>query len=280
MRFGRAGGVVGAPRRYKDLVRRASVQTVVHDGRTTAYRRTDYGSGRPVVFVHGSGATHKVWTAQYGRRANEYPAVAVDLSGHGESDDVDTDPGPETLAAYAADVAAVAREVGAEVLVGNSLGGAVVLELLLEGGYTPSGIVLAGTGATLAVHEDLRELLAADFETAVEFLHDDGRLFHDPDPDHVEQSKAAMGAVGQAVTRRDFLSCHTFDVRERLSEIDVPTLAVVGEHDALTPPSYHEYLAEEIPDATLVRINGAAHLAMIEQPAAFNGALDMFLGRL
>jgi 3-oxoadipate enol-lactonase len=157
----------------------------------------------------------------------------VDLSGHGDSADIDTPPGPETLAAYAADVAAVASGVDADVLVGNSLGGAVV------------------------------------FET----LHADSRLLHNPDETLREQSVDVLRSVGRRVTRRDFLTCHTFDVRDRLDEVDVPALAVVGEHDSLTPPSYHEYLAAELPDCSLTVIEDAAHLAMLEQPAAFNDAV-------
>jgi pimeloyl-ACP methyl ester carboxylesterase len=235
-----------------------------------------------VLFVHGSGGTHEIWAAQYGRRGNDYPAVALDLSGHGESEDVDTDtdPGIQTLDAYAADVRAVARYTGVRVLVGNSLGGAVVLHLLLSDGLDPAGVVLAGTGAKLAVHGDLRGWLAGDFERAIEFLHGQDMLFHDADADTVKQSKTEMREVGRTVTERDFLSCHAFDVRGRLDELDTPALAVVGDHDSLTPPEYHEYLAEHIPDAGIVTVTDAAHLAMLEQPNVFNGALDVFLNRL
>ena len=257
------------------------MQTVQHDGRETAYRRTDFGNeAPPVLFVHGSGGTHEIWAKQYGRRENDYPAVALDLSGHGDSDDIDTEPGIETLDAYAADVRAVARDTGAQVLVGNSLGGAVVLHLLLTDGLDPVGIVLQGTGAKLTVHEDLRDWLANDYDRAVEFLHGEDMLFHDADEDDVEQSKATMYDVGRAVTERDFLSCHAFDVRDRLGELSTPALAVVGDHDSLTPTKYHEFLAEEIPDAGIVTVTDAAHLAMLEQPDAFNGALDIFLNRL
>ncbi|MFD1588866.1 alpha/beta fold hydrolase [Halorientalis brevis] len=257
------------------------MQTVSHDGRETAYRRTDFGhDAPPVLFVHGSGGTHEVWTGQYGRRENEYPAVALDLSGHGDSADVDTAPGYETLDAYVADVRAVVRETGAELLVGNSLGGAVVLQTVLESDVDPAGIVLAGTGAKLTVHPDVREWLAEDFERAIEFLHGDDMLFHDPDPAHVERSKTSMRDVGRAVTERDFRSCHEFDVRDRLDEVDVPALALVGEYDSLTPVEYHEYLAENIPDADFVEIANAAHLAMVEQPEAFTGAISMFCQRL
>lgn len=257
------------------------MQTVSHDGRETAYRRTDFGSDpAPVLFVHGSGATHELWTHQYGRRENAYPAVAVDLSGHGDSKDVDTAAGPKTLDAYVADVEAVVRETGASVLVGNSLGGAVVLTLVLDGSVRPDGIVLAGTGAKLAVHADLRELLSDDFDEAIEFLHGRDMLFHDPTDDQVEHSKSAMRETGRRITERDFLSCHTFDVRDRLGDVSVPTLALVGEHDRLTPPASHEFLAEAIPDAEYRTIDRAAHLAMVERPAAFAAAIDAFVDGL
>jgi 3-oxoadipate enol-lactonase len=257
------------------------METVTHDGRETAYRiaRPD-GDGPATLYVHGSGGNHRVWTAQYGPRGPAHPAIALDLSGHGASGDVDTAPGPETLRAYAADVAAVASETGADVLVGNSLGGAVVFRTLLADAWEPEAVVFAGTGAKLAVRDRLRELLADDYEAAVDFLHADSRLLSDADGAIVDRSRETMRAAGQRVTRRDFLSCHTFDVRDRLDEIEVPALAVVGEHDGLTPPRFHEYLADQLPDCELAVVENAAHLAMIEQPRAFNAAIEQFLERI
>jgi pimeloyl-ACP methyl ester carboxylesterase len=253
--------------------------TVQHHGRETAYEVFDRGGTDPgVLCIHGSGGTRGVWKAQ-ARIADETPVVTVDLSGHGESDDVDSDPGGETLGVYADDVVAVAEETGASVLLGNSLGGAVALWIALERDLDLGGLVLAGTGAKLAVLDDLLAWLADDFDRAVEFLHAEDRLFHDPDDRYVDLSIQAMRATGRAVTERDFRTCHEFDVRDKLGEIDVPALALVGEHDHLTPVSYHEYLQEEIPDCELGVIEDAAHLAMLEQPTAFNEALSSFLTR-
>jgi pimeloyl-ACP methyl ester carboxylesterase len=252
-------------------------ETVTHDGRTTAYRHPGGGEAT-VLYVHGSGGTHRVWAAQYGRRDGS--RVALDLSGHGESDDVDTDPGVATLDAYADDVVAVARETGASVLVGNSLGGAVVQHVALERDLPLSGLVLADTGAKLGVTEPLKEWLAGDWDRAVEFVHGEDMLFHDPDPADLERSKAMMRETGRAVTERDFLTCDRFDVRDRLSEIAVPALAIYGEHDRLTPPRFHEYLAEHLPDADLVEIADAAHLPFVERPAAFDAAVSEFVDGL
>jgi len=251
---------------------------VAHDGRTTAYRRTSGDAdGRAVLYVHGSGATHRVWGHQYAPAGPAHPAVAPDLSGHGDSDDVDAAAGTETLDAYARDVVAVADETDAEVLVGNSLGGAVAQWVALESDWTPEAMVLTGTGPRLPVFDGLREWLDDDFERAVEFLHGRDRLFHDADEGAVARSREEMKAVGQAVTRRDFLTCHAFDVRDRLGEIDAPVLAVCGEHDKLTPRAYHETLAHEIPNGEVAFVPDAAHLAMVERPDEFNDIVSSFL---
>ncbi len=253
------------------------METTTNLGRKLAYDYSDRGGGgAPALFVHGGGGTHAVWKSQH-RLSDERPVAALDLSGHGESDDVDASPGFTTLSAYADDVLAVAEATDARVLVGNSLGGAVVMHVLLERDFDADAAVLAGTGARLGVLEDLLEWLKNDFERALEFLHGEDRFFHDPDPRIRDLSMETMRETGQEVTRRDFLTSHEFDVRDRLDEIDVPVLAVYGEYDQLTPPWYHEYIAENVADGTLEEIDDAAHLAMLEQPEAFNEAVTAFL---
>lgn len=265
---------IDAPRR-----RRTAVDTVAHHGRETAYR-TEPGAGDSaagLLYVHGSGGTSAVWDAQLSDLVDGRTSSALDLSGHGDSEDVDAGAGPAALSAYAEDVVAVARETGASVLVGNSLGGAVALHVALEHGFEPDALVLCGTGAKLAVHEDVRELLESDFEAAVELLHGPDMLFHENEGPHHEGSMELMRETGQAVTQRDLLTCHVFDVRDRLGDVDVPALATTGEHDRLTPPKYHEYLAEHLPDGRWETIPDAAHLSMVERPRAFEEAVERFL---
>jgi 3-oxoadipate enol-lactonase len=256
------------------------METVTHNGRDTSYRATGFGDEAPVLYVHGSGGTHQVWVGQYGDREHPRPAVALDLSGHGDSADTGAAPGPEALDAYADDVVAVARETGAGVLCGNSLGGAIALHVALERDLPLDGLVLADTGAKLSVHPDLLEWLQTDFDRAVEFLHGEDFLFHDPTEEAEAASKAAMYECGSAVTYRDFETCNRFDVRDRLGEVEVPTLAVCGEHDRLTPPKFHHYLADQLPDCEAVELADAAHLPFVERPTAFNAAVGAFLDGL
>src|SRR5690606_7782883 len=63
-----------------------------------------------------------------------------------------------------------------------------------------------------------------------------------------------------------------------LAGIQVPALAIVGEEDALTPPSEARQIAEGVRDGRLVTIPGAGHLSKLEEPRAFGEALAEFLG--
>ncbi len=256
------------------------MQTVSVNLRTIAFRSVDLGgSDRTLVFVHGSGGNKAIWKSQH-RLADRYQIVTLDLSGHGASDDVSTPPGPDTLSAHVADLAAVSQAVQADVLVGNSLGGAVVMQALIDEAVAPEAAVLVGSGAKLAVLQQLRTWLAEDFDRAIEFLQGENRLFADPDEALEAASKAAMRDCGRAVTERDFLTAHHFDVRDRLSEIAVPTLAVCGERDQLTPVRYHAYLAKNIEHGAFATVPNAAHLVMLDRPTAFNHALASFVDAL
>lgn len=250
------------------------METVTHHGRETPFV-VEGGRGPPVLLVHGSGGDRGIWHRQFGS-VEAVQFAALDLSGHGDSADVDADPGYTTLSAYADDVLAVADAVDARVIVGHSLGGAVLLHAAIERPLDLDGLVLSSTGARLGVLDALLEWLDHDFDRAVEFLHGTDRFFHDPDPADRELSIETMRETGQAVTRRDFRTCHRFDVRDDLDVIDHPTLVCCGEHDRLTPPWYHEYLVDELPDAERVEFADAAHMTMLERSAAFTDTVVSF----
>lgn len=88
----------------------------------------------------------------------------------------------------------------------------------------------------------------------------------------IANDRGAIIEFGKGIARRT-------DLRGRLKEIRVPTLVVVGEHDASTPLSHARRLAAGIPDTRLAIIAGAGHVCTIEQPQAVSRALGEFLLR-
>jgi 3-oxoadipate enol-lactonase len=225
------------------------------------------------VFIHGSGCTGSVFAAQ----AAVFPgSYAVDLPGHG------TPPlqEPASIALYADAIERELETRGIEgaVLCGNSMGGAIALEVGLRKNPRVGAIVMLGSGSKLRVAPALFESFERDFEAGVRGVVP--MFFANPTPALIETSVAEMLAVGQAQTVADFRACDAFDATERLGDLAVPLLALTGEQDRLTPPKYAAFLADRVPGAEARILPDAGHLAMVERPDQTNAALRAFVDRL
>jgi len=89
-----------------------------------------------------------------------------------------------------------------------------------------------------------------------------------------------MAAIDPAAYRIGASAVWLADQHDRAVAIDVPTLILVGDEDAVTPPVLSEELCRLIAGSRLVRIANAGHLANAEQPSAFNAAIESFLSEL
>jgi len=227
-----------------------------------------------VVFIHGSGGSHVLWDAQVRMLAGEVNTVALDLPGHGAS----AGPACDRVTDYAAAVARfIARlDTRRAVACGLSLGGAIVLQLLLDYPDKLAGAILAGTGARLRVLPAILEAITTDYPA---FVALQGQIGASPatDPCKLAPIQQAAAQCPPEVTAGDFRACDHFDVMPRLGEIDRPVLVFCGTDDRLTPPKYSDYLVQQIRGARGVRIPRAGHLAPLEQPAAVADAIRTFL---
>ena len=86
--------------------------------------------------------------------------------------------------------------------------------------------------------------------------------------------------VGPAVAYNDMTACDQFDIMDRVAEIRLPTLAIVGTEDEMTPPLYSTYLEKNLADCRAVIIEGATHSVMLERPEEVNGAIEEFVSGL
>lgn len=224
------------------------------------------------VFIHGSGCTGGAFAAQL---AAFRDSVAPTLPGH-----VDGREGPDSISAFADAIAGFMQ--GAEmrdvILCGNSMGGAVALELALRGTPAVGAVVLLGSGVRLRVAPAIFDRLEADFPAAARELA--AMFFARPEPDLVDPAVATMLSVGQEQTIRDFRACNAFDATERIGNLRVPLLALTGERDVLTPPKFAQWFADRVPGAQARILPDAGHLAMIERPEETNAALRAFEERL
>jgi pimeloyl-ACP methyl ester carboxylesterase len=227
-----------------------------------------------VLFIHGSGGSSVLWRHQVDGLGKAANAVAVDLPGHGASGGE----GRDRVEDYARDLVGFieAAALPRPIPCGLSIGGAIVLQLLLD--YPelfPAGI-LCCTGARLRVLPAILETIVNDYSGFVDMLGTFGAAA-DTDPACLAPIVEATRNCPPAVTLNDFKACDRFDVIERLNEIFRPVLIVSGSEDRLTPPKYADFLEANIFEAERVHLAAAGHLLPLEQPDALNEAIGGFL---
>lgn len=245
---------------------------------------TVQGSGPWVVMSHSLACNLHMWDAQAALLANDYTVLRFDTRGHGMSDA----PADEyTLEMLAEDAHGLLDALGIKSChwVGLSMGGMIgqVFALRYPGMFRT--LVLADTtsrypaeaksiwdGRIATVREKGMEPLVEG--TLSRWFTEGFRTSQREACDRVAAMIRATPATGYAGC------CHAIpkiNLTSRLKEITCPTLIIVGEQDAGTPVEMAREIHAAMPGSELVIIPSASHLSNIEQPAAFNRALGVFL---
>lgn len=231
--------------------------------------------GRPVVVcVHGAGMSGYFWVRQVQGLSPVANMVAIDLPGHGGSRAASAD----TVDAYAGHVLAFVEALGFDrpVLCGHSMGGAVVQHLLAHHPGRFAGGILANTGARLKVLPLVFDALQKGIQ-AFEELTLATAVCPQNKTDETEQIVQKAAVTDPAVAIGDFTACNTFDLMDRVSEIQAPVLVIGATDDLSTPAKYASFLADRIPRAHLLVVESAGHMAPLEKPDEINGAVTDFL---
>jgi pimeloyl-ACP methyl ester carboxylesterase len=223
-----------------------------------------------LIFIHGSGSCKEAWYYQ----SKHFPdADAIDLPGHPDGEPC------TSIEGYVDWLRGYIQQKGYRdvVLAGHSLGGAIAQLYALKYPDDLKGLILIGTGARLRVHPmHLEELEKAKSDpSAFARMREMGMENIDPELKEVLKKRALQ--VGAAVALNDMLCCDRFDIMDRVHQIKLPTLALCGTEDMMTPPKYIKYLADRIAGATEVIIPGATHSVPTEKPDEVNQAIDDFL---
>jgi pimeloyl-ACP methyl ester carboxylesterase len=231
-----------------------------------------------LLFIHGAGGNGEIWEGQVAFFEGKHSIFRLDLPGHGRSDPG----GADRISSYAQWARLSSERLFAKrpfVLVGHSMGGAVVLELGLNPPDGLKGIVVVGSGAKLAVTRAIFQMLSENPEAFFETI--DRFAFSSAAPTVLRERFVRMARqCPPPVIFSDFQACDHFDIRNRLPEIHIPTLVLCGEEDQLTPVKYSRYLHENITASRLIVIPKAGHVVMVEQPDTLNRAIESFLDTL
>lgn len=256
--------------------------TALGQGSTAVLLLHGIGGGRSIWGREGSGTTQAIAAAGY-------RALAVDLPGYGDSAPM----GAPDLAALVAAVRALVADVGADagaartVLLGHSMGGMVALELAVVAPQRLAALVLACTSPAFGRADgDWQARFVAErlapLDTGLGMPGLAARLVPSmvgpsADANATGLATRVMSEVPEATYRSVLEAIVAFDRRSALPGIRVPTLCLAGGLDRQAPVDVMQRMAGRMPDARLVALAAAGHLANLEQPAAFDAAVLDFL---
>jgi len=251
-------------------------------------REQGEAGGQTLLLIHGFPLDSRMWREQLTGLAGRARVIAPDLRGHGLSDAPEE---PYSMEQHADDLAALLDRLGVKkaIVAGLSMGGYVTLAFWRRHPERVAGLALVDTraepdtpagkanrdvtagrvrdaGPRVLVDELMPKLLAPPNLA-------DERITAPLREMILSQPIAGVTAALRALRDRA-------DSTPTLSTITVPTVVIVGEADAITPPADAAGMAAQIPGAQLVVIPRAGHLSPMENPHAVNEALKGLIERV
>ena len=248
------------------------------------------GQGVPLVMIHAGVADSRQWNNEFAFFARNYHVLRYDMRGYGKSEPIDGE------FSHMDDLVAILNTLGLHepaVIMGCSMGGGLAMDFalahpsrvraLIMVGSAPSGLELDVQASTkFADAEKAFEAgdldLVAEIETQIWF---DG-MGRTPAQVNQAMRKLAYEMDRQALTyevkklgkRLPNAQAPAFD---RLSDLKIPVLVIVGAHDTPYILAAADYMIENIPSAQKVSIEDAAHLPNMDQPDEFQTFATNFM---
>jgi pimeloyl-ACP methyl ester carboxylesterase len=248
---------------------------------------TEAGEGPALILLHGVSATHANWEHTIPAFADRWRVIAPDLPGHGRSDKPDA---PYTIDFYAGIIRSLGHVLGVPeaIVVGNSLGGQIAIEIALTYPRWTRALVLAapagGFGSTIRALRWAIGTVANPAVLRVTLPLALERCFYDPTQPGCDERRRILAerlahedypSFARAVTRS--LTGAVEAGSQPLHGLVQPTLLVWGREDRFIALSGSRRLMREVPHARLAVIERCGHLPMLERPREFNRAMAEFL---
>jgi 3-oxoadipate enol-lactonase len=244
--------------------------------------------GTPLLFLHGIGGSAESYRGQLDHFGASRHTLAWIMPGYSGT----PSPAEPTFPAFADAVLRLldAADLHRVHLVGHSLGGFIALELAARGTGRLASLTLYSTTAAFGrpdgewqrqfIAERLAPLAAGRSMREIATGLVDGLISPRASASARAAAIAAMAAVPAAAYRAALHLLVTFDRRDTLPHLAVPTLLIAGAEDRTAPAPVMQRMAEKIPGAEIVVLDGVGHLAHVEAPQSFDRALGAFLDRV
>ncbi len=265
------------------------------DGSEMAY--VEIGDGPALVFVHGLGGSWQNWLENLPHFAGTHRCIAMDLGGFGGSEPVD---GDVSIERYARSVGLLMEHLGiaSGVVVGNSMGGFIALELAIRRPDLVDRLVLVSAAVLwqeyrhakpLVTVANATEALAARALSEVpDWLLRRPRAraralrfggIRAPLTPELQRELLVTGGKRTSGFLPAFQALASYPLRDELESVRCPTLIVWGTADPLVGVGHAKELERLIPGARASIYQDIGHVVQLEAPERFNREVEAFLSQ-
>jgi 3-oxoadipate enol-lactonase len=242
-----------------------------------------------IIFIHGFPLNKTMWDNQMNAMKEDYRVISYDIRGHGESE-----PGNEnfSIKLFVTDLLNLmdALKIEKASLCGLSMGGYIALDAIENFPERFDALVLSDTNC-IADPPKAKQKRLTTIESIREFgveKYVDDSIVHLFAPESFLTHKNSISDVKEMIlnTSEQSLSKTLLALSQRkatcnkLPEITIPVLFIVGEEDKITPPEASELMYQKIKNSTLHIISHAGHLSNLENPVEFNEQLKTFFATI
>ena len=251
------------------------------------------GEGAPFVMIHAGVADSRQWSDEFASFAERFRVLRYDMRGYGKSEPAD---GEYT---HLQDLTALLDHLQIDqplTVMGCSMGGGLAMNLALTRPSKVRALIMVDAGpAGLELDtptpaefaEAEKAFNAGDLDLVAEI---ETRIWFDGmgrTPAQVNQAmrklvyemnRIALSHEAKRLGKR--LPDTQVPAVERLGELHIPVLVIVGAHDTPYTLAAADYMVEKLPTARQVTIDDAAHLPNLDHPEEFHGILTTFLSGL
>lgn len=268
---------------------------ILCNGLNHYYERT--GEGVSLVLIHGAFGDARMWEPQWRHFSPNYAVLRYDLRGHGRTGASDLH--RYTMESYVEDLVSLfnALSIDSAFVCGLSWGGGIAQAFAVRHPQRLKGLILAGSTVSMSVtlgEKLLRYvflpksvmMLMIRIMSAERFVRFSfwlarltmGRDWLNRDEDTQEYLRQCMLQIDSREYMKIWGAIYGFDLQP-LERISCPTLVLVGERDTKMVFRHKDEILRRIPDAEEHVLPDAYHAMTMEQPEAFNEALEDFLLR-
>ncbi|TVM16399.1 hypothetical protein DPQ33_12315 [Oceanidesulfovibrio indonesiensis] len=262
------------------------MKSITVAGETIVYN--ELGAGPPLVFISGLGGVAAEWLEDMKHFATSRRCLTLEHPGLGGTPQPRTPCGAPQMADRIA-AGLVALGVDSATVLGMSMGGAVAQELALRHPNLVERLVLTGSFAKLdtraerAITTLVKLMGTGDLKLAVRMFYwlGFGAEFYERNLSALDAAvdEYVADPIDHGVFEYQLEACLAHDTRGRLAGITCPALVVHGTADLLVRPYLARELADALPNASLVLMEGSGHSCNWEQPALFRREVDAFITR-